>query len=288
MSKKKRNIIILSSVLVAVIGLLIVLLLTTFSLKSIKIDFRTSTLNVTATEEEIIESGEFSKSCVLFYNKKQAKEKIEKAHPYLRVVNIETIFPSSFVVHVAERQEVFVVTDRDKMVYLDETLKVLRISEDNFVNSQDNPILLKGVALNEDLGVGQTLAIENYVDIYSAFLQSNLTLAMQKEIFKDVEFKLERDENAKTDYLNVYISLFSGQTIKIVDVNYGLKYKANRAINVYSALYTFIGQNYNISEEQSQEISKEMLDNVTIRVQSYYDRAHHNENETYFILDFDI
>ena len=285
MTKKKRNIIILCSVLVALIGLLVTLCLTTFSLKSISVDFRTSTMNVTATQEEIIGAGKFSKKCVLFYNKDKAKENIEEAYPYLKVINIETKFPSSFVIHVAERQEVYAVTDGEKTAFLDEGLKVLRVESGEFVSTQSNAILLKGITLSNGVKVSQRLPQENYVDLYSAFLQSNLTLGMQKEIFKEIEFKVEKDENAKKDYLNVYISLYSGQTIKILDVNYALKYKANRAYNVYSSLYTFIGKDYTLRSGETITLTKEHLDSASICVQSYYDRAHHKESETYFVLD---
>lgn len=286
MKKKKKIIIILCSVLVALVGLLVTLCLTTFSLKSISVDFRTSSLSETATQEEIIEAGKFSKKCVLFYNKNQAKENIEEAYPYIKVINIETKFPSSFVIHVAYRQEVYAITDGEKTAFLDEDLKVLRIESGEYTSSQSNAILLKGITYPSTLKVSQTLSQKNYVDIYSAFLQSNLTLGMQKEIFKEIEFKVEKDENARQDYLNAYISLFSGQTIKILDVNYALKYKANRAYNVYSSLYTFIGKEYSVSSGETITLTKEHLGSVTICVQSYYDRAHHKESETYFVLDF--
>lgn len=284
MSKKKKIIIISSSILVALVGLVVTLSLTLFSLKDISVDFRTSTLNLTATQEEIIESGDFSKSCVMFYNKDRSAKKIEEAYPYIKVINIETKYPNSFVIHVAERQEVFMLQSDDKTYFVDEELKVLKIADELVENSQSNAILLKGFEIS-NLKVGDFLS-GDYKDIYSAFLQSNLTLGMQKEIFKEIEFKWERDENAKQDYLNAYISLFSGQTIKILDVNYGLKYKAGMAYSTYSLLYTFIGRDYKLSNDESVVLTKEMLDEVTIIVQSYYDRNHHKESETYIVLDF--
>ena len=285
MSKKKRNIIILCSVLVAVIVLLVTLSLTTFSLHSVKVDFRTSTENLTATEEEIINAGDFSKGCVFFYNKNKAKDKIEKQYPYIKIINIETIFPNSFVIHVAERGEVFVVKKDGQAIYLDENLKVLKVAEEEFVSDQSNPILLTGVEVSEGVKAGDYVTSKTYADTYSAFLQSNLNLGMQKEIFKEIEFKKERDENAKEDYLNAYITLFSGQTIKILDANYGLKYKANMAYKVYSSLYTFIGKEYTLTSGDKVTLTKDMLDSVTINVQSYYDRTHHKESETYFVLE---
>lgn len=282
MSKKKRNIIIISSVLVAIVGILITLSLTVFSLKDITVDFRTSTQNLTATQEEIIQSGEFSKSCVLFYNKNKAKEKIEKKYPYIKVINIETKFPASFVIHVTERQEVYALSKDDKVYYLDEQLKVLRITEEEFVSTSENPIEIKGVGTGLELG--EKAEIEGYSDIYSAFLQSNFNLGMQKEIFKEIQFKREYDSNVKQEYLNAYISLFNGQTIKILDTEYGLKYKANLALRVYSSIWSFIGKEYSFDGEEKVVLTQEMLENVKICVQSYYDRNHHKESETYFKL----
>lgn len=284
MSKKKKIVIILSTILVALIGLVVTLSLTTFSLKKISVDFRTSTLNLTATEEEIISSGDFSKSCVFFYNKDRCAKKIEEAYPYIKVINIETKYPNSFVIHVSERQEVYMLQSEDKTYFLDEELKVLNISDELVENTQSNSILLKGLNV-ENSKIGDYIK-GDYVDIYSAFLQSNWTLGMQKEIFKEIEFKWERDDNLKKEELNAYIYLFSGQTIKIADVNYGLKYKASRAYSVYSSLYTFIGKDYTKQDGTSVTLTKEMLDDVTITIQSYYDRNHHKESETYILLDF--
>lgn len=274
----------ISLVLVAIIGLVVTLSLTTFSLKEISVDFRTSTSKLTATHDEIIESGDFSKRCVLFYNKNKSVEKIERAFPYIKVINIETIYPSSFVIHVAERQEVYMIHGENKTYFLDENLKVLDIRDGQAEVSEFNPILLKGI----DAGsaeIGDFLS-GNYKDIYSAFLQSNVTLGMQKEMFKEVEFRREREANAKQDYLNAYFTLFSGHKIKIIDVSYGLKYKASLAHQVYSSLYTFIGKEYKISAENRVTLSKEMLDGVTIVVQSYYDFTHYKESEVCFAFNF--
>lgn len=285
MSKKKKIIILTASILVAIVGLLITLSLTLFSLKSVSVDFRTSTLNLTSTQEEIIEQGRFKKSCVFFYNKNKAIKNIENAYPYIKVINIETKYPNSFVIHVTERQEVYMVYQNDKTYFLDEELRVLDIMENEIENTQSNSILLKGIHIGEKTREGDYINAD-YQDIYSSFLQSNLNLGMQKEIFKDIEFKKEIDDNVKREYLNAYISLYSGQTIKILDVNYGLKYKTSLAHKVYSSLYSWIGKSYKVSSGESVILTKEMLDDVTITIQSYYDRASHKESETYFVFEF--
>ena len=62
---------------------------------SIKNNLRIAKL--TATDEEIIESGEFSYgSSVFFHGKKKYEERLESKYPYLKVINIETVFPSRF------------------------------------------------------------------------------------------------------------------------------------------------------------------------------------------------
>lgn len=279
MSRKKKVIIFTSVGIVAIVLLLIILAFTTFSLKSVTLDFRTSRSVLVMEDEEILQAGDFSKSSVLFYNKNKAKQKMEEKYPYLKVINIETKWPSSFVVHVAERQEVYRVEGEDKNFYLDNELKVLRSSP----LEEGEGILLKGVSFNGR--EGEFLSLDNYRDIYSAFLNSNVNLGMQKEMFKDIEFEIERDENAKRDYLNAHISLYSGQTITILDVDYGLKYKTNLAYNVFSSIYTFIGKEYNISGENV-VLTQEMLSGAEIVVQSYYDRASHKESECYFKLNF--
>ena len=77
------------------IVLVVILSFTLFSLRTIELDFRTNKTYITETDQEIIESGEIKMGgSVFFRSKNKYIEKIESKNPYIKVVNIETVFPS--------------------------------------------------------------------------------------------------------------------------------------------------------------------------------------------------
>ena len=137
---KKRKCILILSIVGGIIGLFVLLSFTLFGLHSIEVDFRTSTQNL--SEEQVLENLTFKKNCpVYFQSKKKCIKKIEDALPYANVINIETIFPSKMVIHVAERIEVYAVEGEDGTYICDNELRVLR-KEDSFISTSQNAILL--------------------------------------------------------------------------------------------------------------------------------------------------
>ena len=132
MTKKKKVLIILGSVLGALIVLGIILFFTAFSLKNADIKFETTNeiYDTQTLSHEITEKCEidFGKS-VFLMDKKKTILSIEKNYPNLKVINIETKFPSSVLIHLALRQQLFAF-ERDGQTYIcDEELKVLEIKQ---------------------------------------------------------------------------------------------------------------------------------------------------------------
>ena len=67
---------------------------------------------------------------------------MESQNPYLKVINIETVFPNKLILHCAEREELFCIKGRDDLYYIcDEELKILDVRE-SFENGKENPIFL--------------------------------------------------------------------------------------------------------------------------------------------------
>ena len=201
-----------------VIVLCVILCFTLFALKSVKIVFHSSIDKLVGKEEAIVESGDFSYgSPVLFLGKKKAVERLEKNNPYLKVVNIETVFPSSYVIHATERREVYALanTDMDKFYITDEEFKVLRI-ETEFVSDQTNPILFTGLKFDEGQE-GEFLKIENGVDFYSAFVVNNRLLFEQQALIASANVKEVLEENINTIQRSLELKLFDGQTYLIKD-----------------------------------------------------------------------
>lgn len=269
--------------MIVLIAVIAILSFTLFSLKSVSVDFRTSMEGLSISSEEIIEAGQFNNTSVFFQKKSKNKENIEKTYPYIKVINIETVFPASFVVHVAVRQEVYAIEQNEKVFYLDETLKVLK-EVDDFSLSQDKPILLQGLEIDGEIEVGQTLKVAGFVDLYSSLFASNLDLGAQKTMIEKINFSKEYDSNLKMQQDIATIYMFNGQQYRIVDTSYGLEYKINRLKQIYSNFYNFIGKEATLENGEKKVLSEDDVKSAKFSILSYYDRLSHGENETYFTI----
>ena len=162
---------------------MVTLAFTVFSLKTVKVDWRTSHANVTLSDQQLIDGGQFSfGSSVFFHSKKGYQEKIESLSPYLDVVNIETVFPSTFVIHLAQRQEVYAFSSGQQTLICDQNLRILRLEQD-FSSTQDNAMLVQGLSFEESsYQPGQYLEIENFIDVYSSLLSATERLASSRRL----------------------------------------------------------------------------------------------------------
>ena len=278
MSKKTKKILISLSSVVLLAAILVTLAFTVFSLKTVKIDWRTSHANVTLSDQQLIDGGQFSfGSSVFFHSKKGYQEKIESLSPYLDVVNIETVFPSTFVIHLAQRQEVYAFSSGQQTLICDQNLRILRLEQD-FSSTQGNAMLVQGLSFEESsYQPGQYLEIENFIDVYSSLFECNRTLSQQQALIKSIQFVQEYDQNIKEAQTTAVLQLFGGQSVQIKNASYGLKYKLDMFLQVYSNLYSLIGQ-----EIASGGVwTKEILDGCTIIVNNYYNFSEHNESECY-------
>lgn len=278
----KKGWIIAISVILAVIVLIVILSFTVFSLKSVEVDFRTNKIYITATDEEIIESGEFDYGgSVFFKNKDKYIDKIERANPYVKVVNIEVKFPSKYIIHIAERQEVFAVEHNGLFYICDEDFKVLRIA-DEFSSDQTNAMLVTGLnMLGTSYAVGEFMNVQGYLPIYSALYENNRPLGDQVSIIESIEFTSIYDDNINVEQEAIILNFFNGQTYKIINANYGLVYKTELMLDVFSQIFNFIGKEYN-----GAIITEENLRNVTVEIRNYYDYRVYGEEDCYFTLIF--
>lgn len=278
----KKGWIIALSVVGVLVLLIVILAFTLFSLKSVTIDYRTSKSHITATDDEIIESADIDMGgSVLFRNKQHYIDNIERANPYVKVVNIETVFPSSFVIHIAERQEVYALEHNNQFYIIDEDYKVLRIT-DEYTSDQTNAMLLSGLEKNgTSYAVGEFLQVTNSVSIYSALYENNRPLNEQREMIESITLTSEFDENLGQEQSVIELKFFSGQTFKIINSTYGLRYKTALMLDVFSQIYDFIGQNVTIDGEQVL-LTEENLKTATFEIRNYYDYRVYDESDCYF------
>lgn len=282
----KKKLFIAGGVIVGIIVVFVILCFTLFSLQMVEIDWRTSLSVLAGKDSEIIESGDFSYGgSVFFMGKKSATKKIEEAFPYIKVVNIETVFPSKFVIHCAERQEVYAVEYENKWLILDEEFKVLNITTEL---GEDRPIPLSGIGIkNTSVKAGDFLVCENRVDIYSAFLENYRFLHEQKALIKSIEIGMIEDVIEyegeiidRSEELGIIFKMNDGQTYVIKNCTYALRYKIAKMLAIYSSIYDeLLGQQI---EGEARVWTKELISQATIEINNYYRTDLHSESETVF------
>lgn len=220
---------------------------------------------------------------VLVHSKKAYKKKIENLDPYIKVINIETVFPSSFVVHLAERQEVFAVPFKSGYYICDENLRILRISY-FYSSDQTNAILLTqdGVEVENNLIEGEYIKSVRVPYIYSAMYGLNRDLSEQQSLIKSVTLSSEYDSVVKKEQNITTLKYYSGQTFKIINDGYGLEYKTKLMNDVYAQLFSFIGKTIVDKNQNQIVLTEENLKDCTIIINNYYDYTRYTEKDCYF------
>ncbi len=243
MSKK---LIISLSVVFCVIAVLLILFWTLFGLSSVEIKYDSTTQNLVVKDEEIVKAGEFRfGASVLFEGKKASINKINEYSKenenfaYIKVVNIETVFPNRFVVHVVEREELFAVEGEDQIFICDRDLRVLRIVE-SFESTKNNAILLKGLKIkNQQIVVGDFLQTEqeNIKNFYSVMVENNRDLAQQIGKFKEITLGSYQDEITKKSYISMELLSFQNRKFIINNIDFAFTQKVQKLFNVESSLF---------------------------------------------------
>ena len=280
LSKKSLIAIISLSVFVAFVGLIVLLSFTAFSLKRVEIDYRTSIENITENRSEIIKSGHFKmKSSVFFHGKDYYKNNIENFDPYIKVINIETVFPSKFVVHIAERQEVYAIEFDGGYYICDEDLRVLRKTQSNDANLPIKLTLEK--PLERDYQKGEYIIQPHMPNIYQYLYENNRFLGEQKSLIESVTLLQEFDENINKNQNITLVKFSDGHLFKILNDDYRMKYKVKLMLDVYSQMYDYIGKEITTDGEKK-TLTKEDIDNCSFVISNYYDQSAHSQKDCWF------
>lgn len=236
---KYKKLIIVSGSILAVVLVCIVLSFTLFTTHSVQFVFHNNTTFFANEQKQtdIINNLQINKKIPIFsLNKTEIKNNLESNNAYLKVINIETVFPNKLLLHCAEREEVFCVETRDGMFYLcDEDLKILNSSR-TFLNEQKNCVFLKNIdILNTGASVGDFLELYSGQDvvlsIVNSFAYSNKTVADIKTMFKSISLKFENNvfvPSKKTPtlefvtYDNFVINIRNADSFLINKINYML------------------------------------------------------------------
>lgn len=221
--KKRTQLITLSVLLLFVV--LVVLSSSIFSFSQVGVDYLSTTINLNVTKESLLKDSGFNTGKSIFFLKKlEAQNSIEQKNPYIKVVNIETVFPNKVIFHIAERQELFAIECDNNYYILDEEGKVLS-QKTTILSSAGSAITIYGLTQNEDaFNVG-------------SFIENNETLSNLTYCFKEWTTKLSalkvhiKSVTIQDNVLN--IGMRCGLKIVVTDYNLNLSNKLNLAFSIY-------------------------------------------------------
>lgn len=244
--KTKRRIILISVLLILVA--LIVLSSAIFSLKSVELVFYNNddikiadnTKLVSFSEDDfssVIKSAEFKMGSSVFFIKKSVHiERLEKQNPYIKIINIQTVFPNKLIIKAVERQDFYSLKLTSGYAILDGELKILKLM-DNLVGYEDLIVLdglgvniaAKGTFLND--GVLSTVAkIKDYLKI------SNYNHEGSLSVFSKILLIKETDAEGKNQFSIMFSTIYEsdkGLDIYIKNIENNLENKIFKAINAY-------------------------------------------------------
>lgn len=246
--KKNKSLIIILSIL-AFIVLLVVLSSTIFCLKNVELNFLSNTINLTNQNEQILESAKLKyNQSIFFVNKNAYTKNLEESNPYIKIINIETIFPSTLRINAIERNELLCLKGYEDNAFksfmiVDDELKVLKL-ESEFVNTKYNAIKVSFDSQNlnyYDAGKVFESAEHKLVlkKLCSELLAYNNNVNLLKANFEEIIF----DEND-----NLKIKMRSGTEILLKNISTKFTEKFMLGLSTYNRLENKISTKINIYE----------------------------------------
>ncbi len=273
--KKKWLIISLSIVLVLIVTI-VTLSFTLFTVQEISVNFRTSTTAEYSNEDIIASSGLKKGKNIFFLKKQPAINNIEKAHPYLEVVNIETSFPSKLTIHLRERESFYAIQSQEGYLIVDHSLKVLERVE-SFEMNRTSPILFTISSQDESVSsaqVGDFLNFKLLSAFYDAMLLNGRSRPESLSLVKEISYFESENEIFHNSELGLKLTLFSGREVYIHNGAYALAYKLAKFFAVESRLH-----------QLAPDLSDEIIKNSEIHINNYIG-SDISEKECYFYLVF--
>ncbi len=270
MTKKYKAIIIAVAVVVGVVLASVIFCFTLFTVKDIRLDFRTE-LTAEYTQTEIVEkSGIKNGKCVFFLKKAQHEQLIEKNFPYLKVINIEVLIPSHIVIHLAEREEFYAIPYGENTLVCDDEFKVLKIvSGTSYESTESNAIPLTKLDItNQTVEVGDFLTFkqEGLEDLYDSMLVNSRNRPQMLALCKSIEISEYAEKEVVVDgkrvekemQTSIKITTHNDRDIYIHNITYGLKYKLQKLFALQSIILEvdnfYLDKDNNDKRGQGEEI----------------------------------
>ena len=249
--KKHKKTVVFASVILVLLITLVILMFTLFSLKNVEVKMHTEFKNISVEVQEEIKSEIDLGGTVLFKNKDEFVKNIEKKYPYVKVINIETIFPDKFVIHLAERQPIYSISSGGNEYILDSELKVLNINQTKgeevslnlFGLEFDFSAVNVGSFLNlADIKVSNNETISNIgqdagtvlYELVNCFQINNRTIIDMKNMYKNISFATYEDYRTGIPAICLIIQDANLFEIKILSPLENMQIKVSKMLTAYA------------------------------------------------------
>lgn len=254
--KKHKKLFIILGVILAILITLIVLMFTLFSLKEVEIEFETGNNNLTTEIQQQITQEIDLGGTVFFKDKTEMINRIESKYPYAKVINIETILPNKFVIHLAERQETYAISSLNKTCVLDSELKILKMEDASYISTNSNAVYINLFDLEFNMSSfkeGQFLNLQELTisnaslgkqsqetlnEILNCFHINNRSLMDLKAFAKEINFETYTDYRTGEIALKARIVDFNDFEIAILCPTEHLENKISNMLYAYEKVVT--------------------------------------------------
>lgn len=264
---KYKRLIIISGCIFAFLAVCVVLCFTLFTTHSVEMSFHNQTTIFASKEEqsEIIKTAKINTSTPIFFlNKNEIKQKLELNNPYLKVINIETIFPNKLVLHCAEREEMFCIKANGDLYYVcDDELKILNITK-SVSFTQGNALLLENVnVLNTGAQTGEILQLSSGEDVIKSianvFAYSNKNISDIKGMFRSVMLKYERNVYTSKMEATLKFVTYDNFEIDVRNATTFLATKLNLLLSIVPQKVEYYQTHYLVIDINPEDISQQHI-----------------------------
>ena len=218
--KKYKKLIITLGVVLGVVLVCVILNFTLFSLQTVEVDFKNEPMIFTDESKDSISNNSAIKkgTSVFVLSKKEITNQLERDNPYLKVINIETVFPNKIIIHCAEREETYAVKASETKYFIcDADFKVLNITT-TYYNEQYNPILFTGleniITNTNRVNAGEFLEFSSEEEILknigTSLLKNNKSVAEQRALIQSIELTSGIDAVTSKNMPYLIIKDFNG------------------------------------------------------------------------------
>ena len=242
---KKKKLIISLSVVFGCIALMLILFWTMFGLSKVVVSIDSTTINLKGlSQEEIVDAGKFDKGeSVLFAGKEKYVKNIEqfaaedKRFAYVKVVNIETVFPNKYVVHIVEREELYAIQHGEQYLICDRDLRVLKIVDT--LMFEDCIVVENMQIFNENIKEGMFLKAkqQSLSKLCSAMLANNRDVSVQLAKFEKITFEDYVDDFTNKEYVQMTLQTAQGRKFVVKNIDFALKQKVQKMFAVEAQLF---------------------------------------------------